>query len=184
MSMVAPHHRQSPQPRQVLARLPMLDFGAKRAGRAVADLQELKVTACETIYRRHELWRRVLGEHFTVQHRTWAETERLVLLIRGSLADPLPVVRDNDTDMERTARSAAETPTAEPSREVDGDFTGDEWAALGEEIGSAKVGFLALDMASMMTTTAKADWGGDTPMIRLDALSISGNPMRSRRRTA
>jgi hypothetical protein len=73
--------------------------------------------------------------------------------------------------------------TAEPSHEVGGDFTADEWAALGEEIGLAKRGLVAEEPLTT-TTSVVADLSDSEPMIRLGALSIRGNPMRPRRRTA
>jgi hypothetical protein len=67
---------------------------------------------------------------------------------------------------------------------AEGDFTADEWAALGEEVGSAKRGLLGADVRPMTTTITEADRVDSEPMIRLGALSMRGNPMRPRRRAA
>jgi hypothetical protein len=103
MNMLAQHHRESPQQAPVET-LPMLDFGAKRAGRAVADLQGLKFTAlgacAQTIYRGQALWQRVLAGYVKVQHRTWADSEHAVLLIRGATTEMEPVSTVEDDDVE------------------------------------------------------------------------------------
>jgi hypothetical protein len=68
--------------------------------------------------------------------------------------------------------------TTQPSHEIGGDFTADEWAALGVEIGAAKSGLVAADADPSVV----ADLSGSEPMVRLGSLSIRGNPMRPRRR--
>jgi hypothetical protein len=182
MNMLTTHYKEPPPPRP--ERLPMLDFGAKRAGRAVADFPELKVTAWESIYRGHELWRRVLGGQIGAR-RIWAEIDGAVLSVHGALVEPLPTVPRENTDAEMVAHltwPAAEEMTGASAHELEGDFTADDWADLGEEIGLAKRGFLATDVDLTTGTTIAADAVAREPMIRLDALSIRGNPMRPHRR--
>jgi hypothetical protein len=108
------------------------------------------------------------------------------VLTHGSLVESIPAVAEDDADAQLVeplmASLVVKEMTTGPAHEAEDDFTADEWAKLGEEVGLAKQGLLAADVKPIAATAVEMQTDGPEPMIRLGALSMGGNPMRPRRR--
>jgi hypothetical protein len=107
-------------------------------------------------------------------------------LTHGSLVESIPAVGEDDADARlvepRMTSLVVKEMTTGLVHEAEDDFTADEWAKLGEEVGLAKQGLLAADADPVAATAVEMQTDGPEPMIRLGALSMGGNPMRPRRR--
>lgn len=162
----------------------------KRAGRAVADyrIQQIKDFDGGSVFYvqvgTHDAT--LLAALGKTVYSPWLAYDMLIL---GDDAERIGAITTEVVDASKpmiggpTWRTVEDIASA-PSQDIQDDFTADEWAALGEEVGSAKRGLLASARPTATATSVVAHSVDSEPLIRLGALSIRGNPMRPRRRAA
>jgi hypothetical protein len=124
MNMLAHQRQQIEPPPPPAEKLPMLDFGgAKRAGRAVADLHGMGVIATRTCVHSlswgQGLWHRI-SMSLRMPHPTLAEMPAFFIFSRGLVADPPTVHTRDDAEDEfvdwlSDAQADAETAIASPA---------------------------------------------------------------------
>ena len=135
MNMLTRQQLDAPRPSCPPVEGMVLDFGEKRAGRAVADLQNVNasVTPAGAYLSRALLWSRAMWgrvlESPIAQHATWVDDEPVVLAFGGSVVDTVPVATADDHEAlvrwfaeqqavaEESIRAAATSPDLDEENE-------------------------------------------------------------------